>query len=88
MKGKRDHLSQNRTVAILAEKYEVEDLVKFCLDHLLTIENAIDFLKTSYLINKKEVFDFGWTIFLQAQGLHILQPKNSWKKHPSLHFGC
>ena len=46
--------------------YEVEDLVQFCLDHLVTIENAIEFLKTSYLINKKEVFDLVSIIFLQA----------------------
>ena len=67
--------------------YEAEDLVQFCLDHLVTIENAIDLLKTSYLINKKEVFDLVSIIFLQAQGL-FYKLRKAWKKHPSLHFGC
>ena len=48
-KAREITLEVRRELLQYAEKYEVEDLVKFCLNHLLAIENAIDFLKTSYL---------------------------------------
>ena len=45
---------------LAADKYNIPDLVKICMNHLktnLTEVNAVDIMSKSYMINQKDLFD-------------------------------
>ena len=50
----------NIDLLLAADKYNIPDLVKICVNHLktnLTEVNAVDIMAKSYMINQKELFD-------------------------------
>ena len=65
----------------LADKYNVKSLVNFCVEHLeehLSLENALDVLITSHLINHKDLFDAASNYVCENR--RYLVKTDSWKE--------
>ena len=65
----------------LADKYNVTSLVDFCVEHLeehLSLENALDVLITSHLINHKDLFDAASNYVCENR--RYLVKTDSWKE--------
>ena len=65
----------------LADKYNVMSLVDVCVEHLeehLSLENALDVLITSHLINHKDLFDAASNYVCENR--RYLVKTDSWKE--------
>ena len=71
----------NSDLLRLAEKYNVESLVEYCVEHLeenLSLENALDVLVASHLTNQKSLFD-ATSNFVYANKENLVKTE-SWKE--------
>ena len=71
----------NSELLFLADKYNVEDLIAICVEHLtlnLCHENALDVFLTSHLTSQEKLFDTVTKYILQNQsGLYSYTNKKS-----------
>ena len=72
-----------------ADKYLMDNLVTYCLEHLesnLTLENALDIMMVSYQINQNSLFEVATNFVLNNKGK--LTSTDSWnsmvRDHPDL----
>ena len=71
----------NADLLRLAEKYNVKSLVDICVKHLeknLSMENALDVLVISHLINQKDLFESATNFFFESRG--YLVETDFWKE--------
>ena len=65
----------------LAEKYNIKNLMDYCIQHLeenLSLENALDVLVASHLTNQKSLFD-ATSNFVYANKENLVKTE-SWKE--------